>query len=178
VAIKQIILPSTGIYQRKVKQVALKSDDPESWKDFFSSLEESDSSRSTNLEDPSALSLLEAEATDFLKEYIESDMGGFTEKIRSEATSAGFDYVVSRYTERATQELDLEFQNGLSEEKKRKFTDNSSTRGEPKTLAKCCFASQLFETVSNMAQTRCNTAPSSRSLLTASCWAGLMSASK
>jgi len=116
VAIKHIILPNTGIYQRKIRQAVLRSDDTDSREDFESLLQEGASF--LKLDDPLFLNQLEAEATDFLKEYLTREIGAA--KVRSEATSDELEFVASEHIEKARQVLNLEFQKHLSEEEKRR----------------------------------------------------------
>jgi len=119
VGIKRIILPNTGIYQRKVRQVELKSDDPESLEDVKSLLEERASS--LRLDDPLFLSQLEAEAADFLKEYAASDTASFGVAVGRDSTSDELEFLVSGQIGRVRQTLNLEFSKHISEEKKRKL---------------------------------------------------------
>jgi hypothetical protein len=115
--IKSTLLPNTGLYQQKVRQVVLRSDDQESLNDFVSLLQEATSSK--RLDDPLFLSHLEAEATGFLKAYAASDIPGYSAKVPSEATSDELEFVVFTHIERARRDLYLRFQEHLSEEEKR-----------------------------------------------------------
>jgi hypothetical protein len=119
VGIKRIILPNTGIYQRKVRQVVLRSDDSKSLKDVLKLLEQVSSA--PRLDDPSILSHLEAEITGFLKEFAANDMRDSAVKVRREATSDELEYVIFKYVERARRVLQREFRECLSQEEKREF---------------------------------------------------------
>jgi hypothetical protein len=113
--IKRIAYPNTGIYQRKVSQVELRTD-----QESFNDLEELVSSYS----EPSDyfVERIESEATDFLNTYVETEMGGSAEAIRRETESAGIDYVAQNYIDRVRDEIASEYATNLSQERKRNLT--------------------------------------------------------
>jgi hypothetical protein len=119
VAIKRIILPNTGIYQRNVRQAVLRSEDPESLNDVLKLLARVSSAR--RLDDPSLLSDLTAEITGFLKEFAASDMRDSALKVGNEAASDELEYVIPKHVEEARRVLQGEFRRRLSQEEKREF---------------------------------------------------------
>jgi hypothetical protein len=113
-AIEHIIHPNTGIFQRKVRRLELRTD-AESFKDLAKMLP------SAANEDPLGINKFESEAEKFLKAYVRAEMGGLKKAIRREIDSAGLDYVVQSYVEKTRDGLLAEFRKGLSEEKNRKL---------------------------------------------------------
>jgi len=122
-AIKKIILPSTGIYQRTVKSVAVSASDPQSLRDFQDLLEQP-ASRDASL--PS-LDQLKDQAETFLRQYLVGESGGIRgipESDRMAVHTAGIDYVVRQRVERAREDLYTRFQKALSQEENRKLIDD------------------------------------------------------
>ncbi len=113
--IKRITYPHTGIYQRKVAQVELRTDQ-ESFNDLAELMSAYSKASDYFIEQ------IESETTDFLNTYLETEMGGSTEAIRRETESAGIDYVVQINIDRVRDEIAAEFKRELSQEQKRNLT--------------------------------------------------------
>jgi hypothetical protein len=116
--IEKTIYPNTGIYQRKIHRVELPVDDEsltsaerETFKGLADLLGPPDDALGTNR--------MESEVTEFLRDYIEIDMGGFSEGVPCEIGSAGWDDLVQTYIGRARDQIATELKKHLSEEEKR-----------------------------------------------------------
>jgi len=116
-AIKELRLPNTGIYQRTIKSVVLNWADPESFSDFIRLRDEPSNSKANPL--PS-LDEIEAQAIEFLEQYMKG-LGGLSDVDRKNAASAGIDYVVGQHVDRARRELEGKLRQRLSQEEMRKL---------------------------------------------------------
>jgi hypothetical protein len=114
--IKRIVYPDTGIYQRKVRQVELGGSPGQNIKNL------NELTAELHTGDRIGVDRIELEATEFLNDYVQKDMGGFNEAVLSDVKSAGVDYVVQNYIDRVRNDLLAEFDNDISVEEKREIT--------------------------------------------------------
>lgn len=107
-AIKKTLYPHTGIYQRKISKVALRAS-KETSRDLTKLLQ------GGHQDDPLGLNAMESEASECIKTYFKTEMGGSNETFRPESIG----WLVQEYVDQQREKLAAELRDDLSQEKRR-----------------------------------------------------------